>query len=490
MSYCNIFTNMDEVSFKKEYANYFEENNIDENAPLDKIASDINKKLLLQSENDVVEITKVIHKKLGDILLGKYYLEEELSPDVINNGSILFWAIFYLKEFTIIRNILQKEVNVNRVTYDPDNGYRSTPLFQAIRKERTDIVQLLLETGNTNISLKPHGETVLIFTLQILFDNSTVNVEAYHNIIKLLLQHVDIDVHEETRRGVSAINFTIQNIVLREPHATIHDYEIFESLITHKNFDFSFLPSTLKEILEQPDFDENLINHFLKCYPDQKRNALIFSIRLPHLEAFRLLLEEKDVNLVVDGLTLLHHAVYYNRPRIINLLLGEKNIDLNAGSVSILLLAVKLNEKEIVKQLLTFYKQWKEMAHTTLLANSAMPEKLPFHLVKNIIMDFLIPFSEWPELQSDFTIDFLEGEPVTIRKDSTLLSIAIENNSIEDSTSAIVWNLLDNYEWTKEHLETLLNNVNPTFLRIKYLLEVALSKLSNSDEPPAKKICP
>lgn len=481
---------MDEVNFKEEYAKYFEENNIDENAPLDKIASDINKKLLLQSENDVVEITKEIHKKLGDILLGKY-LEEELSPDVINNGSILFWAIFYLKEFTIIRNILQKEVNVNRVTYDPDNDYRSTPLFQAIRKERTDIVRLLLETGNTNINLKPHGETVLIFTLQILFDNSTVNVEAYHNIIKLLLQHVDIDVHEETRDGESAINFTIRNIVLREPHATIHDYNFFKFLITHKNFRrLDFLPSTLDEILEQPDFDENLINIFLECYPDQKRNALIFSIRIPHLEAFILLLEEEDVNLVVDGLTLLHHAVYYNRPRIINLLLGKKFIDLNAGSVSILLLAVKLNDKNIVKQLLDFYKQWKKMAHTTLLANSAMPEQLPFHLVKNIIMNFLIPFSEWPELQSDFTIDFPEGEPVTIEKDSTLLSIAIENNSIEDPTSAIVWYLLDNYDWTKEYLETLLNNLNPTFLRIKYLLEVALSKLSNSDEPPAKKNCP
>ena len=130
------------------------------------------------------------------------------------------------------------------------------------------------------------------------------------------------------------------------------------------------------------------------------------------------------------------------------------------------------------------------MAHTTLLANSAMPEKLPFRVIKNIIMDFLIPFSEWPELQSDFTFDFPEGESVNIKKDSTLLSIAIENNSIEDPTSAIVQYLLVTYEWSKEYLETLLNNVDSNFIQIKILLEKALSNPSNSDEPPAKKICP
>jgi len=475
---------MDEVNFKKEYADFFLHYQIDENAPLYKIASDINKQLLLQSENDVVDFSegsKKMHKKLGDILLRKY-LEEELSSDEIDNGSILFWAIFYLKEIIIIRNILQREVNVNKVTYDPDNDYRSTPLFQAIRKERTDLVQFLLETGNININLKPHGETVLIFTLRILF-HSTVHEKECHNIIKLLLLHVDINVHDETRGGESAINFTIQNMVLKKPHAI--GYEIFKSLITHKNFELSFLPSTLNEILEQPAFDIKLINDFLECYPDQKHNALIFSIRLGHSEAFRLLLKEKDVNVVVDGLTLLHHAVYYNATRIIKLLLGEKKIDLNAGSVSVILLAVKLNNRDIVKQLLTFYNTWKKMGHTTLLANSSMPEKLPSYLVKNIIMNFLIPLSEWPELQSDFTFYFPGEEPFTITKDSTLLSIAVENNN-----PFIVFYLLHYNEWSREHLETLLKNVEPTFKQVENLLEEALSKLHNSDEPPPKKNCP
>ena len=278
---------MDYEQLKLKHADYFETYT---GSPVS-IASKLNKRLLLYSENDNVNFiygSIKIHQELGDVLLSKYRDGDISSKEEINDGSILFWAILNCKDFDFIKSILEKSVDVNKITYDPEINYRSTPLFKAIHERQFDIVELLLITGEIDINLKPHGETVLMFTLKILFDHCVYEV-AYHNIIKLLLQHADINVHEETREGESALDLTIKNENEVEGSPEINR-EIFESLITHKNFQLSFLPSTLNKILEQPDFDENLINIFLKCYPDQKRNALIFSIRLGHLEAFILYL--------------------------------------------------------------------------------------------------------------------------------------------------------------------------------------------------------
>jgi len=337
------FTNMDDIQtyeqLKHKHADYFK--NFNDESPVS-IASKINKQLLQISKNGVLSKndnfnfiyrTKLIHVELGDVLLSEYRNGRFSSKEEINDGSILFWAIYELKDFDFIKSILEKSVDVNKITYDPENNYRSTPLFQAIHERQFDIVELLLITGEIDINLKPHGETVLMFTLKILFDHCVYEV-AYHKIIKLLLQHADINVHEETREGESALDLTIKNENEVAGYPEINR-EIFESLITHKNFQLSFLPSTLNKILEQPDFDKNLINIFLKCYPDQKRNALIFSIRLGHLEAFILLLEtayaEQDYDEIV-GKTPLYLAIESDSFTIFDFLIKKQKTTIDLDS--------------------------------------------------------------------------------------------------------------------------------------------------------------
>lgn len=232
MSYCNKFTNMDYEQLKLKHADYFKTYT---GSPVS-IASKLNERLLLFSENDNVNFiygSIKIHEELGNVLLSKYRDGDISSKEEINDGSILFWAIYNGKDFDFIKSILKKGVDVNKITYDPKNNYRSTPLFKAIHERQFDIVELLLITGEIDINLKPHGETVLIFTLKILFDNC-MYVEEYHNIIKLLLQNADINVHEETREGESALDLTIKNeMAEREINR-----EIFKSLTSHKNFKY------------------------------------------------------------------------------------------------------------------------------------------------------------------------------------------------------------------------------------------------------------
>ena len=183
------FTNMDDIQtyeqLKHKHADYFK--NFNDESPVS-IASKINKQLLQISKNGVLSKndnfnfiyrTKLIHVELGDVLLSEYRNGRFSSKEEINDGSILFWAIYELKDFDFIKSILEKSVDVNKITYDPENNYRSTPLFQAIHERQFDIVELLLITGEIDINLKPHGETVLMFTLKILFDHCVYEV-AYH----------------------------------------------------------------------------------------------------------------------------------------------------------------------------------------------------------------------------------------------------------------------------------------------------------------------
>ena len=103
----------------------------------------------------------------------------------MDNGLLLFWAIFYEKDREFIKSILDKGVEVNEEIFDPDEDYISTPLFLAIRKINIEAVELLLSTKEIKVKF------ALLFAFKQLVDEENIHNEFQgyvEEIIKLLLK--------------------------------------------------------------------------------------------------------------------------------------------------------------------------------------------------------------------------------------------------------------------------------------------------------------
>jgi ankyrin repeat protein len=490
------FTNMDDIQtyeqLKKKHAVYFESFN---DMPPVSIAFKINEELLLLSKNDEVDEpdfiyeSEEIHGELGFILLSEYRKEQLRSEKEINDGSILFWAIFEREDFEFIKNILEKSVDVNKITYDPENDYRSTPLFQAIYTEQFNIVELLLRTGEIDINLKPHGETVLIFTLQILFDNTTIYVREYHNIIKLLLQHADINVHEETRKGESALDLTIkiENTVGGYPEI---NREIFKSLTSHKNFKyekikdkafpllmaiksasfdfFQFLITSpeinlngkakqiIEEIIEVHKTDMSYLELFIQYLTDKivdaKYHAGIKTTSNPKPKTNPTLEQSeflKNLQVRVDEIykDAMIHAVWYDNTNALKFLLENDNLILSNAFENDNLILSNAHLRIAIPS----------MERTAMLCNMYNTGYvLPTEIMQTIFS--LFPVSKSETLTFDFNSPFFLKFPQNLFTDSLSIAAALcETEMVKIILDHLKKKDINNYKWQIYNISYKLN---------------------------------
>jgi len=279
---------MDEVqnwdSFKEEYEKYFDENEIDKELPPDGIAVDIN--------NILVDNPKYFDKKAKEIhiFLGKKLLEKGNSATVeeMDNGLLLFWAIFYEKDREFIKGILDKGVEVNEEIFDPDEDYISTPLFLAIRKINIEAVELLLSAKEIKVKF------ALLFAFEQLVDEENIHNEFqgyFEEIIKLLLKHPQIE-KNLARDGKTPIylaiesdSFTIFDLLIKDPKINLYQNP-------------NFLP--LKKIIEQYLDDMRYLELFLEFHGDEiYEDALIDAVWYDNIEALKLLLENSNWKIVI-----------------------------------------------------------------------------------------------------------------------------------------------------------------------------------------------
>lgn len=279
---------MDEVqnwdSFKEEYEKYFDENDIDKELPPDGIAVDIN--------NILVDNPKYFDKKAKEIhiFLGKKLLEKGNSATVeeMDNGLLLFWAIFYEKDREFIKSILDKGVEVNEEIFDPDEDYISTPLFLAIRKINIEAVELLLSAKEIKVKF------ALLFAFEQLVDEENIHNEFqgyFEEIIKLLLKHPQIE-KNLARDGKTPIylaiesdSFTIFDLLIKDPKINLYQNP-------------NFLP--LKKIIEQYLDDMRYLELFLEFHGDEiYEDALIDAVWYDNIEALKLLLENSNWKIVI-----------------------------------------------------------------------------------------------------------------------------------------------------------------------------------------------
>lgn len=355
---------MDEVqnwdSFKEEYEKYFDENEIDKELPPDRIAFDINN-ILVDNPKYFDERAKEIH-----IFLGKKLLEKGNSATVeeMDNGLLLFWAIFYEKDREFIKSILDKGVEVNEEIFDPDEDYISTTLFLAIRKINIEAVELLLSTKEIKVKF------ALLFAFEQLVDEENIHNEFqgyFEEIIKLLLKHPQIE-KNLARDGKTPIYLAIEN----------DSFTIFDLLIKDPKINLyqnpNFLP--LKKIIEQYHQDILFPNNmkylelFLQYHSDKiYEDALMDAVQYDNTEALKLLLENGNWTLSNT------HTTYLQSMEITALLCMN---DAKSGPV------LPVLPWEMMQNIFKFFPACKSETYTFHFNSSFF---LKFH--QNLFTDFL-----------------------------------------------------------------------------------------------------
>lgn len=368
---------MDELSelknweyFKKEYAEYFLQYQIDENDPLDEIASDINDYHLGTINND--HIGWEIHIFLGKLLLEQ---ENDATKEEMNNGSRLFWAIYYNRNIEFIKSIVDMGVYVDKKTHDPDSDedVMITPFFLAVRERNIKVVELLLGK-DIEVNFENNNITPLLYAFERLYhEHEDGNFEVkkeWEGIILLLLKHPDINANSgfETAYAepdydeivgktplylaIESDSFTIFDLLIKDPKTTI-------------DLDSEFLP--LKKIIEQYLDDMRYLTLFLQYHSDKiNEDAFIHAVWYDNKKALKFLLENANWTLTPNP-----NTTYLQSMEITALLCN----DANSGHVL---------PWEMMQNIFNFFPASKSETYTFDFNSSFF---LKFH--QNLFTDFL-----------------------------------------------------------------------------------------------------
>lgn len=309
--------------------------------------------------------------KLGHVEIVKKLLAARANVNIpdIQTVSPLFAAITD-RRYDIAQQLINAKANINLAT-----SYGMTPLMMATKHGNSQLVQLLLTEGADVTLMNKNYESALIFAMQ------SDNVE----IIKLLL-NANADPAQDTPKKITPFliaaeknNITLLEAFLKLPivckHTPEERYRIIISLIFVITFHQCYEPignlfnnlatkddKTLL-VLEFPIGVDNIVNKFIKTYPDIHQGHGPEAKTLLHIAAENgyvdltkiLLLGGAKVDCVTQhNETPLFLAMTNNKPDIVSLLLkAQANVDYrNAANDTALLRAADIGNVAIAKLLI------------------------------------------------------------------------------------------------------------------------------------------
>jgi ankyrin repeat protein len=308
----------------------------------------------LESPNNVKYYDNENNGK-NNILFYLTYKKYDLMEDAINYG--LFDKIDINKYMKYYDSCIYTTSNHNILMFSCEYS----KIYSSDK-----IVKMLLEHPNIDVNMMNYlGLSALTLVSMYLNMNST------YETLRMLLDHPDINVNLKNRTGHSALMILLRNndelairMLLRHPDIDINlqNYEGSSALILASS-DASLGSTiesserTIKILLEHPNIDVNLLNV-------SGMSALMYASMYSNTgSTAKILLEHPniDVNLLNEnGISALYLAsIYSNNGLTVKTLLEHPNIDVNLqnenGSTALLLASENQNinsREEIIKMLL------------------------------------------------------------------------------------------------------------------------------------------
>lgn len=238
-----------------------------------------------------------------------------------NENTALFDAV-RLRNFDIIHLLLENnDINANKKSLEKyifNNECEITPLCQAIKRYDSEMVKFLLDHKNVDVNMKSKFNNGMLTPLFMAIGNGSIE------IIKLLLNRVDIEVNlksikydlytDEESDWKMQVFMEIPPLIEAVKKNNI---EIVKLLLDHKDIDVNAI--VRNEIMEQDE-------HYFT-----ERSALYEAVYYDTVEIIRLLINQEKIdvnykaktiqdNQITEECSILERAIQINNPEVIKLL--------------------------------------------------------------------------------------------------------------------------------------------------------------------------
>lgn len=252
-------------------------------------------------------------------------------------------------------DVVQCLLNAKETDINLPNLSGSTPLGSAIKYGHISIVCLLLERKDIWVNMVRVGPSQITALTQALWSRE-------RDIVKLILQHPDLDVNMPNEFGLTPLMqtldwgyFKLAELILQHPDVDVNIPDKFGLTPLMKTSDRGYF-KLAELLLQKPNIDVRARNK-------KGETAFFFAVRAQNDKIAKLLLNKGNFETVVGNerdYREIHWAAQYGRVELLEFLIGDQSVDSitnDMNSHQALLIALSLGHLDLLTRLLDLHKE-------------------------------------------------------------------------------------------------------------------------------------